>query len=152
MNATQLLKAVPRRNVLHRLRSTTATLDQSWSPNNTNTFPTFTPIDNTDQSSKLDLSKHNKEKWAQDDIDTAIKDNSVFSWGASDPLREACIHVDRAEGVYFYDNNNKKYRNQLSRRLPRLTLREEVMTVAVEEEEEEDLPTRTTSTRHRRFS
>tara|TARA_B110000090_G_scaffold206117_1_gene254970 strand:+ start:170 stop:1738 length:1569 start_codon:yes stop_codon:yes gene_type:complete len=109
MNATQLLKAVPRRNVLHRLRSTTATLDQSWSPNNTNTFPTFTPIDNTDQSSKLDMSKHNKEKWAQDDIDTAIKDNSVFSWGASDPLREACIHVDRAEGVYFYDNNNKKY-------------------------------------------
>ena len=106
--ASKVLQSLPR-TTGRRLRSTTATLDQSWSPNTHTTFPTFNPIDNTDHSATLDLTKHQKEKWSDEDIQTAIKDNSVFSWGASDPLREACIHVDRAEGVYFYDAKGKKY-------------------------------------------
>lgn len=106
---TRLLQSIPRTSRSFSSRSTSTVLDQSWSPNQQNTFPTFNPIDNTDQSKNINLDKHNKEKWSDDEIATAIKDHSVFSWGASDPLRESCIHVDRAEGVYFYDSSGKKY-------------------------------------------
>lgn len=35
--------------------------------------------------------------------------SSIFSWGASDPLRKLAVHVERGDGVYYYDRDGKKY-------------------------------------------
>ena len=85
------------------------TLDQTWQPNPNRTFPAFHPVDNTDQSASIDMDRHARASWPQEEVAQAMKANSVFSWGASDPLRESCLHVDRAEGVYLYDHDGKKY-------------------------------------------
>jgi len=105
---TVATKLIPRRMVL-TARKTMATLDQSWQPNQKKTFPTFNAVDNTDQSKSINMERHNQEKWSDSDYDKAIKDNSVFSWGASDPLRDLAVHIDHAEGIYMYDSSGKKY-------------------------------------------
>lgn len=74
---------------------------------NKDQFPKFTPKDNS--SGKADMEKHNKETWPIEDINAALKKSSVFTWGASDALRDGCIHVDRAEGVYLFDRQGRKY-------------------------------------------
>ena len=38
-----------------------------------------------------------------------MAESSIFSWGASDPLRKLAVHVERGEGVYYYDRDGKKY-------------------------------------------
>jgi taurine---2-oxoglutarate transaminase len=86
-----------------------STLDQSWSPNDGSTFPAFNPIDNTDRSKDIDMSKHHADEWSRADVAEAMRANSVFSWGASDPLRESTIHMKRGEGVYLYDYDGKEY-------------------------------------------
>jgi taurine--2-oxoglutarate transaminase len=35
--------------------------------------------------------------------------SSIFSWGASDGLRPLAVHVDKAEGVYYWDRDGKRY-------------------------------------------
>ena len=66
-------------------------------------------MDNTDKSKSIDMARHHKEKWSDNEIQEAIKDNSVFSWGASDPLRDLAVHIDHAEGVYMYGSDGTKY-------------------------------------------
>ena len=57
-----------------------STLDQSWSPNDGSTFPAFNPIDNTDRSKDIDMSKHHADEWSRADVAEAMRANSVFSW------------------------------------------------------------------------
>ena len=74
---------------------------------NVNAFPEFHPKDNS--TGLYDESKHNKEVWEHSDIANAIEESSIFSWGASDPLRETCVPASRSEGIYIYDENGKRY-------------------------------------------
>ena len=74
---------------------------------NTNAFPKFKSKDNS--TGVYDAAKHSIEKWDHKDVSSAIERNSIFSWGASDALRETAIHASRTEGVYIYDENDKKY-------------------------------------------
>jgi len=73
---------------------------------NTSQLPKFKPQDNS--SGFHDKSLHAEKTWTPEQIDDAIRDNSVFSWGASDPLRKSTILAKRAEGVYIYDENDKQ--------------------------------------------
>mmetsp|Transcript_3918 Transcript_3918/g.5611 ORF Transcript_3918/g.5611 Transcript_3918/m.5611 type:complete len:519 (+) Transcript_3918:196-1752(+) len=69
-------------------------------------IPEFKARDNSAGSpNKL----HEKKDWSKEEIDTAIKDNCVFAWGPSDPLREACPVIVRGEGCWLYDYEDKKY-------------------------------------------
>jgi taurine---2-oxoglutarate transaminase len=110
-HTTKLLQTLSRRTGSLRNKSSSAApvLDQSWTSNAHNTFPSFNPVDNTDKSKSIDMARHHKEKWSDNEIQEAIKDNSVFSWGASDPLRDLAVHIDHAEGVYMYGSDGTKY-------------------------------------------
>ena len=77
-----------------------------FSPN-VGRFPEFKPKDTS--TGHYDHAKHNLEKWDHKDIAAAIDESSIFSWGASDPLREGCVHASRSEGIYIYDENDKRY-------------------------------------------
>ena len=70
-------------------------------------MPVFNPIDNA--TGHVDMEKHCKKEWSASELEEAIVKNSVYSWGASGPIHESAIHVDHAEGVYFFDKNGKKY-------------------------------------------
>jgi len=54
------------------------------------------------------MDKHNKEFWSEDEIRKG-RDELIYSWGASDAMRDMCIDVDRSEGVYVWDKAGKKY-------------------------------------------
>lgn len=38
-----------------------------------------------------------------------MANNSIFAWGASDPARKMALHIERGDGVFFYDRDGKKY-------------------------------------------
>mmetsp|Transcript_19768 Transcript_19768/g.31399 ORF Transcript_19768/g.31399 Transcript_19768/m.31399 type:complete len:516 (+) Transcript_19768:29-1576(+) len=62
--------------------------------------------DNTSgQPSKL----HDKESWSKAEVDEALEANCVFAWGPSNALRNACPTMVRGDGVWLYDNADKKY-------------------------------------------
>ena len=73
---------------------------------NTNHMPNFKPQDNS--TGFYDKTVHAEESWSAQQIDDAIRDNSVFSWGASDPLRKSTILARKTEGVYIYDDSGNK--------------------------------------------
>jgi len=52
-------------------------------------MPKFVPKDNS--TGKVDMEKHSKKTWPVEDIRKSLKDCSVFSWGATDALRERVI-------------------------------------------------------------
>ncbi len=83
-------------------------LDQSFQPNTPGSkMPVFNPMDNA--TGHVNMEKHCKKEWSASELEEAIVKNSVYSWGASGPIHESAIHVDHAEGVYFFDKNGKKY-------------------------------------------
>ena len=83
-------------------------LDQSFQPNLPGSkMPGFRAKDNS--TGNVDMNKHKKEDWSRNEIEQAMKDNSVYSWGATDPIHALAVHVERAEGVYLYDSDGKKY-------------------------------------------
>jgi len=51
---------------------------------------------------------HWDEEWSMDQLKAAAENNAMNTWGPSRPLGNAII-VDRAEGVYVYDKQGKKY-------------------------------------------
>jgi len=65
---------------------------------------------NTTSSSAAILTKHRAlaaKEWTPDEILSATRKHTLFSWGASDAI--VPIQVKKGEGVYFYDTNGKKY-------------------------------------------
>lgn len=39
----------------------------------------------------------------------STEEHVVFTWGASDPMRQAAKDFKRGEGIYLYDYAGKKY-------------------------------------------
>jgi taurine---2-oxoglutarate transaminase len=80
-----------------------------YEPNATH-MPPFTPQDNmtTGMNDPSTIHGSTNQPWSSDQIDAAIRNHSVFTWGASDAIRESCVTAKRAEGVYIYDHDDKK--------------------------------------------
>ena len=95
--------AAARGRVAHILARSAGTL--GYEPNKKH-MPKFKPQDNS--TGIYDKALHQKESWSYKEIDEAIGDNSVFSWGASNALRKATSCATRTEGVYIYDQNGHK--------------------------------------------
>eukprot|EP00301_Raphidiophrys_heterophryoidea_P011435 c17547_g1_i1.p1 GENE.c17547_g1_i1~~c17547_g1_i1.p1 ORF type:complete len:533 (-),score=100.60 c17547_g1_i1:107-1705(-) len=71
------------------------------------TLPTLSPKNNKAKTPNMD--KHKKHAWSQEEVYEATKAHSVFTWGASSPLLDSTIAVDRAEGIYLFDKKGKRY-------------------------------------------
>jgi len=82
-------------------------VNQFYEGNKGATFPEFKPKDNT--LGKPDFAKHNKEAWSQAEIDDAMRAHSMYTWGASIPMFESSIPVDRVENIYMYEKSGKRY-------------------------------------------
>eukprot|EP00301_Raphidiophrys_heterophryoidea_P011387 c17498_g1_i1.p1 GENE.c17498_g1_i1~~c17498_g1_i1.p1 ORF type:complete len:514 (-),score=124.16 c17498_g1_i1:105-1646(-) len=82
-------------------------VNQFYECNNQSSFPEFKPHDNS--LGKLDKAKHNKAEWTQPEIDQAIRDHSMYTWGASIPMFEATVPIDRTENIYMYEKSGKRY-------------------------------------------
>jgi taurine---2-oxoglutarate transaminase len=72
---------------------------------NASHMPPFTPKDNTTTGDLLSM--HHSSQWSSNQIHASLRDHSVFTWGASDAIRESCVLAKRAEGVYIYDHDDK---------------------------------------------
>lgn len=52
---------------------------------------------------------HGSHEWTLDEVKQSTKDHVVFTWGATDPMREAAKDFKRGEGIYLYDYAGNKY-------------------------------------------
>ena len=52
---------------------------------------------------------HRSEPWTIEEIKKSTEDHVVYTWGATDPMRNAAVPIKRGEGVYLYDFNGNKY-------------------------------------------
>lgn len=59
-------------------------------------------------------SNHTSEPWSLDEVMQSTKDHVVYTWGATDPMRNASFPVKKGEGVYLIDYNDKKYYDMTS--------------------------------------
>jgi hypothetical protein len=100
------LRAARATTVVRPARRLLATAPTPFEPN-VGRFPKFNPKDNS--TGHYDRAKHNLETWEHKDIAKAIDESSIFSWGASDALRQTCVHASRSAGIYIYDEHGKRY-------------------------------------------
>jgi len=68
-------------------------------------LPQLAPADN---SAGEMSAKHLKEKWSDEEIEAAVSDNVVMTWG-NNSTRSSLPVLVRGEGVYLYDNRGKEY-------------------------------------------
>jgi len=73
-----------------------------------NLLPPFTPIDNSVDLDAVDLSAHAQPSWTAEQVDNAVRDNSVFAWGASEPLRRAAVLARRGDGVHITADGDER--------------------------------------------
>ena len=86
-----------------RLNSTG--LNQFYIPNRPEEVK-FTPKSNKPKG----MSKnHRSEPWSLEEVKKSTEDHVVYTWGATDPMRNAAIPIKRGEGVYLFDYNGNKY-------------------------------------------
>ena len=52
---------------------------------------------------------HRSEAWTIEEIKKSTEEHVVYTWGATDPMRNAAIPIKRGEGVYLFDYNGNKY-------------------------------------------
>jgi taurine--2-oxoglutarate transaminase len=52
---------------------------------------------------------HRSEHWTIEEIKKSTEDHVVYTWGATDPMRNSAIPIKRGEGVYLFDYNGNKY-------------------------------------------
>lgn len=75
-------------------------------------FPAFVPSPHLAEPpappAERMTAKHNVP-WSPDEVDEALKKNSIYQWGATDPIRAACPVAERVDGVYIYDNRGNKF-------------------------------------------
>ena len=80
-------------------------LNQFYIPNRPEEVK-FTPKSNKPKG----MSKnHRSEAWTLEEIKKSTEDHVVYTWGATDPMRNAAIPIKRGEGVYLFDYSGKKY-------------------------------------------
>lgn len=107
------------RGLSHRVRHYSAVVrkvNQPYQPG----IPTF-DVPEVDESKLADslvlapkerdrvLSRHKETEWHHDDIHKATEDHVLFTWGATNPMREMAPLVDRSEGVYLYTETGERY-------------------------------------------
>lgn len=66
----------------------------------------FTPRSNKGPGLK---SNHRSTPWNVDEVIKSNEDHVVYTWGATDAMRNSSIPIARGEGVYLFDYNGKKY-------------------------------------------
>lgn len=55
------------------------------------------------------LARHGEDEWTSDDIHSATEDHVLFTWGATNAVRDQAPLINRTEGVYFYDEKGARY-------------------------------------------
>ena len=80
-------------------------VNQHYIPNTPET-PTFKPRDN--KSHGL-APNHRSGDWTLDEVMQSTKDHVIYTWGATDPMRNAAKDFKRGEGIYLYDYAGKRY-------------------------------------------
>lgn len=69
------------------------------------------PIKFTPKSNKWKglRKNHRSESWTKDEVMQSTKDHVVFTWGATDAMRDSSVAYERGEGIYLYDYEGNKY-------------------------------------------
>ena len=57
---------------------------------------------------------HYEKKWSHEQIFESTKDHLVYSWGATDTMRDHSVPIERGEGVFLYDFDGKRYYDMTS--------------------------------------
>lgn len=105
VSATFLKPSNGRALVSLPMRLASTGLNQFYIPNKPEEVK-FTPKSNKPKG----MSKnHRSEPWTIDEIKKSTEEHVVYTWGATDPMRNAAIPIKRGEGVYLYDYNGNKY-------------------------------------------
>ena len=52
---------------------------------------------------------YTSDPWSKADIMKSTEDHVVYTWGATDPMRNSSIAFERGEGIYLFDYEGKKY-------------------------------------------
>jgi len=55
------------------------------------------------------LKRDAERTWTPENIMQYIKENTVFTWGASGPYFDSAIHLKTGKGIYLYDLFGKRY-------------------------------------------
>jgi 4-aminobutyrate aminotransferase-like enzyme len=91
-------------------RFSSSALNQFYVPNKAEEVK-FTPKSNKPKG----MSKnHRSEAWTLEEIKKSTEEHVVYTWGATDPMRNAALPIKRGEGVYLYDYSGKKYTDMTS--------------------------------------
>lgn len=69
-------------------------------------MPVFKPKDNNGPGL---ASNHGSGDWSLEEVMQSTKDHVVYTWGATDPMRNSAKDFKRGEGIYLYDYAGKKY-------------------------------------------
>jgi 4-aminobutyrate aminotransferase-like enzyme len=69
-------------------------------------LPEFKPKSNAGVGLKP---HHSSAEWSVQEIMKSTEDHVVWTWGATDPMRNSAIAFQKGEGVFLYDYNGKKY-------------------------------------------
>ncbi|GAM23892.1 hypothetical protein SAMD00019534_070670 [Acytostelium subglobosum LB1] len=75
-----------------------------------NNFSTSSPSTSADYNAIYE--KHKKlasKRMTQEEIIDVIKNDTLFSWNATGPASASALVMAKGEGVYFYDQNGKKF-------------------------------------------
>lgn len=52
---------------------------------------------------------HKKKEWDLDQVKKSTEDHVVYTWGATDPSRNAAFPIKRAEHIYLEGYDGKRY-------------------------------------------
>ncbi len=59
-------------------------------------------------------SNHRSSAWTLEEITKSTEDHVMYTWGATDPMRNSSFAVQKGEGVFLYDYQGKKYYDMTS--------------------------------------
>lgn len=52
---------------------------------------------------------HGSHSWSLDEVMQSTKDHVVYTWGATDAMRNGSKAYAKGEGIYLFDYDGKKY-------------------------------------------
>ena len=58
---------------------------------------------------KAILKYHEEREWSDEEVKSALEKNTLFTWGATNAMRDSAIRIVRNDGIYLYDQNGKRY-------------------------------------------
>lgn len=98
-------KKLLQQSVVGKQCSAFSKINQEYVPNKPEPLK-FTPRSNKGPGLK---SNHRSTPWNVDEVIKSNEDHVVYTWGATDAMRNSSIPIARGEGVYLFDYNGKKY-------------------------------------------